>query len=256
MTLGTSSHVPTATRDTTSLLIRPEAGSPILVEAPGSVVRKLHGQGVDPRQLEHVILTHDHTDHVYGFPHLVHALWRHRGELVVHAPPRTGETVGKLLEALGLGGDDYPRVRFELLEPTADPQPLLEHGGVTVRCVRSDHTRPTLAIRVDEPATGHSFVHSADSRPCEAITQLARGAHTLLHDCAVPHRLFDLVGRYHSTAREAGLVAHDAGVRRLVLIHIHAAAGFDESELLDDARAVFAGEVVVPHDGQVLRFGD
>lgn len=254
--LGTSSHVPTATRDTTSLLIRPAAGSPVLVEAPGAVVRKLRAQGVDPRELERVILTHDHTDHVYGFPHLIHALWQHGGRLDVHAPPKTVETAEGLLATLGLGGEDYPALAFHALEPDGEPRLLLEHGGVTVRCVRSDHPRTTFALRFDEPASGASLVHSSDTRPCAAVTALARGAHTLVHDCAVPHRLFDLVGRYHSTAREAGEVASAAGVKRLVLIHLHSVLGFDERELVDDARATFDGTVVVPADGDELGFDD
>ena len=254
VTLGTSSHVPTATRDTTSLLVRPAAGSPILVEAPGAVVRKLRAQGVDPRDLERVILTHDHTDHVYGFPHLIHALWQHRGRLDVYAPPKTVETAERLLGALGLGGEDYPELFFHGLEPDAEPQVLLEHAGVMVRCARSDHPRTTLALRFDEPATETSLVHSSDTRPCAAVTELARGAHTLIHDCAVPHRFFDLVGRYHSTAREAGEVATAARVKRLVLIHLHSVLGFGDDELAADARATFAGEVVVPTDGQELSF--
>lgn len=254
VTLGTSSHVPTATRDTTSLLVRPAAGSPILVEAPGAVVRKLRIQGVDPRELERVILTHDHTDHIYGFPHLIHALWQHHGRIDVHAPPKTVETAERLLAALGLGGEDYPELVFHGVEPDAQPSLLLEHAGIAVRCVRSEHPRTTFALRFDEPASGASLVHSSDSRPCAAITELARGAHTLIHDCAVPHRFLDLVGRYHSTAREAGAVAAAAGVKRLVLIHLHAALGFDDEELLDDARATFGGAVVVPSDGQELCF--
>ncbi len=254
VTVGTSSHVPTAARDTTSLLIRPAAGSPVLVEAPGSVVRKLHTLGVDPRALEHVILTHDHTDHVYGFPHLVHSLWQHSGTLHVHAPPRTVETARRLLEVLGLGGEDYPEIRFHAVEPSDRPQLLIEHAGVVIQGVASDHPRPTFALRVDEPASGHSFVHSSDTRPCAAITALAHGAHTLLHDCAVPHRFFDLVGRYHSTAREAGEVATRAGVERLVLMHLHSTLGFADDELLADARTTFAGDVVVPRDGETLDF--
>lgn len=254
VTLGTSSHVPTATRDTTSLLVRPAAGSPILVESPGAVVRKLRAHGVDPRDLERVILTHDHTDHIYGFPHLVHALWQHGGRIRVHAPPRTVETAERLLATLGIGGDDYPELVFRGVEPDGEPRRLFEHAGITVRCVRSEHPRTTFALRFDEASTGASLVHSSDSRPCAAVTELARGAHTLIHDCAVPHRLFDLVGRYHSTAREAGEVATAAGVQRLVLIHLHAVLGFEDEELFADARATFSGTVVVPSDGQELHF--
>ena len=49
-------------------------------------------------------------------------------------------------------------------------------------------------------------------------------------------------------------MATASGVKRLVLIHLHAVLGFDDDELRADARASFGGEVVVPSDGQELIF--
>lgn len=252
--LGSSSHVPGSTRDTTSLLVHPEVGSPVLIEAPGGVVHKLRRHGVDPRTLEHVILTHDHTDHIYGFPHLVHALLSHPGPLHVHAPPATVETARRLIDVLGLTGELYPELVFHAVDPDGDAgAAFLEHAGLAVRRTRSEHPRPTLATRFDD-ARGASFVHSSDTRPTERITELARGAHTLVHDCAAPHRLFDRFGSHHTTAREAAQVATAAGVERLVLIHIYSDAGFDDDELAREARAHFDGEVQVARDDDALSF--
>jgi ribonuclease Z len=55
----------------------------------------------------------------------------------------------------------------------------------------------------------------------------------------------------HSTAAEAAKVAHDAGVRRLVLTHISSRYNLDASELLAEAKAVFP-ETVIARDGMTV----
>jgi ribonuclease BN (tRNA processing enzyme) len=69
------------------------------------------------------------------------------------------------------------------------------------------------------------MIHAAETRPCPNVVEYARDADLLLHeaygleDVATQARTFG-----HSTAAEAGRVARDAGVRRLVLTHFAPAA--------------------------------
>jgi ribonuclease Z len=56
--------------------------------------------------------------------------------------------------------------------------------------------------------------------------------------------------RGHSTGREAGQMAHAAGVRRLVLTHYAECA--TARDLDESAREFFGGDVVVADDHQVL----
>src|SRR5262252_6264568 len=71
--LGSSGAVPTAARDTTSLVVR--AGRTVcLLDVGGSPVQKLRRVGIDPVGLSAVAVTHTHTDHVYGLPALIQCL--------------------------------------------------------------------------------------------------------------------------------------------------------------------------------------
>jgi ribonuclease Z len=116
-------------------------------------------------------------------------------------------------------------------------------GGRTVRA----------AEVVDPPRRGRTFVLSGDTRPSRATAEAARGADLLVHEAtfgdAEQARAEETL---HSTAREAGRVAAEAGVTRLVLTHLSTRYDQDPSPLLAQARAAYGGSVDVAHDGLVM----
>ena len=249
--LGCGSGYPTAERDTSSLLIGAPDGW-TLVDCPGSVVHKLARLGVAPTDLRRVILTHNHVDHVYGFPHLIHALAIAGGHdhIEVAAPRQTLGTVAAMVEVHGLEDDRYPQVEgIEIaLEEGAE---ISKEAGTRIRVTPAAHGRDTVAVRFD---TGEASVcHSSDTTPSVAVVRLARGADMLFHDCAGPHRLQGGFSTSHSSAREAAEAAADAGVGALVLMHLGALEGAVLEECVREAESGFSGVVILPHDGATWR---
>ena len=43
----------------------------ILIDAPPTLIPQLRGDGISPSQIDHVLFTHWHGDHVFGFPFLL-----------------------------------------------------------------------------------------------------------------------------------------------------------------------------------------
>lgn len=246
--LGSGTGHPTALRDTTSLLVGGGDGWS-LIDCPGSVVHKLARLGLSPSSLRRVILTHNHVDHVYGLPHLLHALAiaAETEALELAAPAQTLATVRDLVTAHGLEGERYPRL--ELVELALEEDIELDAGGgARIRFAPAEHGRDTVSVRFDA-GEGAALCHSSDTRPCDALVRLARGADMLFHDCGGPHRLRERFAANHSSAREAGQTAEAAGVDLLVLLHL----GVDRSELVEEcvaeARGAFGGQVVAASDG-------
>jgi ribonuclease Z len=105
---------------------------------------------------------------------------------------------------------------------------------------------------VDPPRPGRTVVVSGDTRPSPATVAAARGADLLVHDATFGDaEQARAVETFHSTAREAGRVAREAGARRLVLTHLSTRYDADPSPLAAQAGEEFPGARVA-HDGMVI----
>jgi ribonuclease Z len=103
---------------------------------------------------------------------------------------------------------------------------------------------------VDAPRRGRKVVVTGDTRPCEAAVAAARGADLLVHDSTFGDSEEKRAAETtHSTAREAGRVAREAGVERLVLTHLSTRYDADPSPLLAQAAEEFHGAIEVAYDG-------
>ncbi len=239
--LGSSGAVPSAERDTTALVVRAGETS-CLVDVGGSPVQKLRRLGVDPVHLAAVVVTHTHPDHVYGLPALVQNLiiLGRRVPLPVYCRVEHADRLRAFLQLFDLTGADGLEVPVHAVEPR-DGVRVLETSDLVLTASPNVHGRmPNLAVRAD--AGGRSVVYSSDTRPCPAVAALARGATVLVHEAtfARPDPT-----QWHSTAREAGEVARQAGVGRLLLAHIGYECHGDLGAHVADARAAFAGPVAV-----------
>lgn len=245
--LGTSGAVPSAERDTTSLVFEDDAGL-VLIDCGGSPVQRLRRLGLDPRRLTQVVVTHLHPDHAYGLPALLQSLMLlgRTAPLPIVCRPEHVEPLATLLALFGLTG----HTRFEApltpiaLEPCA---PAFTLGALAVSTSPNEHgTMPNFAVRVDV-AGGGAVVYSSDTQPCEAVVTLARGGDTLIHEATFPERHRGRFGA-HSTAAEAGQIAARAGVRRLILAHVEADYHAELDALAAEARKHFGGVVEVARE--------
>ncbi len=65
---------------------------------------------------------------------------------------------------------------------------------------------------------GRKIVYTGDTRPCESTIEAAKDADLLIHDATFSHDVLERAKEtWHSTAREAGRIAREAGVKQLVL---------------------------------------
>jgi len=108
--------------------------------------------------------------------------------------------------------------------------------------------KPTDVMGAARP--GRKLALSGDTRPCDALVEAAHQADVLIHESTFSDddQARALETR-HSTAREAGRVAQQAGVHRLILTHLSSRYDTDFGRLLTQAREEFQGPVEVAHDG-------
>ena len=112
------------------------------------------------------------------------------------------------------------------------------HRGLPVTLDDGRTIDPATIVGPTRP--GRRVVLTGDTRPCASTIDAARGADLLVHEATFGEEERErAVETGHSTAREAGTVAREAGVRRLVLTHFSARYSRDPSELEREARSVF-----------------
>jgi ribonuclease Z len=114
---------------------------------------------------------------------------------------------------------------------------VLQAGGRVVRLAE-----------VSEPRRGQRFAFVMDTRVCDGVLELADGADLLVIEATFLHEDRELASRYgHLTARQAGRVAAQSGVRTLVLSHFSQRYA-DPERFRAEAAEVFGGDVVVAAD--------
>jgi len=237
--LGTSGAVPDSQRDYVALVVE-HAGRLILIEAGGSPLHRLSRMGLDPARLEGVFLSHRHPDHLSALPVLLMGLWlqRRAHPLWIAGPEDAVERAQALLELFEW------RSWSGMFPVNWRPIPL-EHGavveeseGIRLMAAPVSHSVPTLALRIELPEG--VAVYSSDTAPCLEMIRLARGADVLIHEAT---------GAYpgHSPPEGAGWVAQEAGVRRLILVHVPPEV--DPWEWKARAQEAFVGPVEVGWDG-------
>jgi ribonuclease Z len=96
---------------------------------------------------------------------------------------------------------------------------------------------------VGQKRAGKKIGVSGDTRPTKQLEEFFRGCDYLVFDCTFSDSLKDkALETHHSTAREAAMLAKNAGVRNLVLTHFSARYK-DEAELAMEARQVHSSVI-------------
>jgi ribonuclease Z len=98
---------------------------------------------------------------------------------------------------------------------------------------------------VGAPRPGRRVVITGDTRPCVGTIEAACGADLLVHEATFgDEEAARAVETGHSTAREAAIVAREAGVESLLLTHFSARYSRDAAELAKEARECFERTIV------------
>jgi ribonuclease BN (tRNA processing enzyme) len=184
-----------------------------------------------------IVLTHFHLDHVVGLSYLPALRLPERptiwgpGELLNAASTRS------ILERL-LGPPFFAAsldaIAGEIRE--VDERGLrLDAFAISVR-VQSRHSGSTIALRVDDALT-----YCTDTASDFANAGFAAGSRVLLHEAW--HAQDSSSDAIHTAAGDAGRIAREAGVERLVLIHVNPLQASDADLLAPAARLFPASEV-------------
>lgn len=120
--------------------------------------------------------------------------------------------------------------------------------GQTVTLADGTEVKPEQVM--GSSRAGRKVVISGDTRPCATMVEASRGADLLVHEATFSDEEQErALETRHSTAREAGKVAAEAKVKRLVLTHLSSRHDIEPQPLFDQAKQEFSGMLDVAYDG-------
>jgi ribonuclease Z len=247
--LGTSGYLPTADRDNAAFLLKAGEAT-ILVDCPGSVIRKILAAGAQPLDVDGVFITHVHADHVYGLPSLVQGLMLRDHVFRLFGSAATVDFCRQLLDLFGLREPKY-RTRVEFV-PLAPGETTAVAGEVEAAAWGVPHQPSSLAFEFRAGGKGKRVVFSGDTSVHPALFEKSRGADALVHDCGAPSRFFEeypVLKSVHTSALDLGEWSERAGVRLLAPVHFLTELDFGIGEIEKEIRAHFTGRLILPSDG-------
>lgn len=230
--LGTGAALSDKYRTTTMLAI--EAGDSLLViDCGGDTAQRLLASELDLERVTGLIVTHEHADHVGGFPLLMERLWLagHRDSFDVYGLPEALAQLRRLHAAFDVSDwPDYPSLNYHPVD-ASEGALVLDNDDLEVRASPGKHAVPVIGVRVSSKRGGGVAAYSADTERSAAITRLAANADLLVHEATGPFP-------GHSSATDAAGVAAEAAAKRLVLVHLPALPDAGR-RVMAEAQAVF-----------------
>ncbi|HEY7766937.1 MBL fold metallo-hydrolase [Longimicrobium sp.] len=230
--LGTGAAVSDPSRTTTMLAFESQ-GRSVVVDCGGDVVQRLLAAGIDPAGIEAMIVTHEHPDHVSGFPLFMEKIWLlgRRDPIPVYGIRPAIDQARRSWEAFHTGGwKGVPDIVWHEVAHEAGA-PVLANERWRITAAPGIHGVPVVGLRVEDARGPGVAAYSCDTAKSDDIIELSRGADVLVHEATGTEQ------SGHSTNEQAAEVAREAGAGRLVLVHLP--PGVEDGQLAA-ARTIFS----------------
>ena len=247
-------------------------GNIYVVDCGYGVARQLVLAGLPLRQLQHILITHHHSDHNVDLGALLQLAWMSGRVAPVDCwgPSPTRRMIEDYLRYQD--HDIALRIRDEGRPPLAPLMrghdldgggPVFADAHVRVTAAKVPHPPLTLALAYRFDSADRSIVVSGDTRESEELVKLAADAVVLVHEVMLAERVREMLRNlpnsealarsviaHHTTADQVGRVAAAARVKTLVLSHLVPAEDPDvpDEEWVAPIRNHYSGRVIVGRD--------
>ncbi len=243
------------------------AGCRLLVDCGSGVTHRLLAAGCPGSEIDALLLTHLHSDHIVDLFQLIISSW-HQGRdrpQRIFGPPGTKKYVDGLMALWGpeleqrTAHEKRPSIVALDVEVSeiADGE-TLQFADMSVQIVAVNHLPVRHAFGFIFTNSTARLAISGDTTYCPALIEAAQGVDMLLHEVLIHRELPVVEGKrsaetvsamkaYHTVSGQVGKVATECGAGTLVLTHF-VPPRFDEDSLLDEVRKDFDGPIIIGHD--------
>jgi ribonuclease BN (tRNA processing enzyme) len=239
-TLGNAPY-PKADEPCTGFLLQ-AGGANVLVDIGGGVLGALQHY-IRLEDLHAVWISHLHADHFADMPLLYYAF------AFAEKPMRKIPILGpigwaKRVEDFVKSSVDHHMSNYFRVVELKD-RGIAEIGDLRIQARTVEHA--VTAFGLTARYGDRRLAYTGDSGPCDNLVTLAKGARVLVAECFAS---IVEIPSVHLSPEDAGLVATQAGVLRLVLTHL--AQGLSDEDAIERAASSFNGAIEVAKPGTML----
>lgn len=204
---------------------------------------------IDPLDIDALILSHGHADHMADIISLeVHNRWHPGGAakvLDIYGPEGIEERTMQI-DGWGKPGSYEGIFEFHVVRPGSP----FRIGKLLVEPFKAWHPVPTLGYRFtleDENQEKTTFAYTGDTDLTSSMVEMAKDVDLLLCECGFTEA--DSTRGIHLSGERAGKLASLSGAKRVVLTHIQPWTSTDT--VLQEVKRTWDGPLSLARPGQV-----
>lgn len=222
--LGINGSIQERDSGNTSIIVKTDLVS-IIVDVSANIQEAVESD------IDIVILTHWHIDHVYALPSLLHQLWLkgRKKELEIILPEGIRSSVDALIDLFAL------RKKRGIFPIKIINASYHEYDCLSITTFKTDHTDDSIGVVFEN--NGRKLVYTSDTRPIKDAYTLLLNANMLIHEASgLSKNEEELIKQGHSSGLDAGVFARQAMAEKLFLCHLPTK---DKELILEEARGQF-----------------
>ncbi len=247
--LGTAGYIPSKHRDNTSLVFIDDSGEGFLIDCVGSVIHKLLKAKVNYKELNHILLTHNHIDHIYGLVSLFHTQLGIRKKINIYGSIETLTFTKKIFETHNLNDPErFPKPVYNEVKVN---KPFFKSSNVEISAFGVKHISSSVGFKFIIKPSRISWIYTSDTAYNETLIDTIKNTDYLIHECSAPS-YYPYNKQMHTSALELGRLAEKSKVKVLIPINFSTELNYDLNEILIELNQNFTGKIIIPSDLDVL----
>ena len=239
----------------------------ILVDCGSGVTQRLNQINLSGSDIDVLLLTHLHSDHVIDFYQLIISSWHsyRTKPWIVYGPVSTKKFVKKIMNAwedereLRISYEARSSIKaFKIIVKEFKSEGNIKIKDLKIKYFEVDHKPVKYAYGFCFLNNKKKLTISGDTRPCENIMKYGQNSDVLLHEVFIDGEIKKLnkmrtkqtlhnVRKYHTPSTLVGKVAKLTKCKKLILTHL-VPTRFNENKLKKIVREDFGKNPIIGKD--------